>query len=344
MASNRTGPGASQDATAADAREGPFPRPNLFIIGAPKSGTTSLWEYLAGHPDVYMSPVKEPAYFSPDVPAPLDRFPYGAGEQRYLRLFAGATTERWRGEASTYYLFSRKAPGYIHQFEPNARIVAVLRNPVDAMHAFHSQLFEHGHEPIPDFDAALAADLAPDFGGHGRQAMVERFGTYRARGRYAEQLAPWLETFPGAQSKIFIFDDLVADTPGVLRQLLDFLDVDADYLPPSLDARNKSHQVRTLSVRLMRSAPARWLRHAILPHVVGEGRAASLGRRFKQSRLVRTEKERPPLTAQLRARLEEEFAPDVERLSAMLDRDLLGEWCGPGRQAIAGRPLVEAGR
>ncbi len=304
-------------------------RPNLFIIGAPKSGTTSLYEFLAGHPDVWMSPVKEPAYFSPDAPSPRNRYPYGEGLPAYLALFEGATTEKLRGEASTYYLFSRQAPGLIREFEPAARIVAILRNPVGMMAALHSQRLEHGDERIPEFEKALAADLIEGYGGQERAATVRRAGSYRARARYAEQLAPWLETFGRAQCHVMIFDDFVADTAGELRRLLQFLEVDPDYRPESLAARNKSHRMRGGVIGgAMRSSPARWLRHSLLPAVIGRDRAARLGRRFKQSRVVRSESDRPELTPGLRARLEDELAPDVRRLSEMLGRDLLSEWFG----------------
>ena len=285
-----------------------------------------------------MSPVKEPAYFSPDVQSPRNRYPYGSGLKSYLALFDGAEGERWLGEASTYYLFSRQAPGLIRDFQSDSRIVAILRNPAEMIHALHSQRLEHGVEPIADFERALAADLLDDYGGSERRATVERAGTYRARGRYAEQLAPWLETFGHDQCHIMIFEDFVSDTARALRGLMVFLGVDPDFPATSLEARNASHRMRGGAVaRTMRSAPAQWIRHSALPAVMGRDRAARIGRRFKHSRAVRIESKRQPLSPELSARLENDFAPDVARLSEMLGRDLLSQWFG-GRIASSVEP------
>src|SRR6187551_2293912 len=134
-------------------------RPDLFIIGAPKSGTTSLYEYLEGHPEVFMSPVKEPGYFSGDVNREhRRRFSYPADEAKYLALFADARDEKRLGEASTRYILSPAAAAQVKDFQPDARIVAILRNPVEMIHSLHGELVSTGDEDITDFAEALAAD------------------------------------------------------------------------------------------------------------------------------------------------------------------------------------------
>lgn len=303
-------------------------RPDLFIIGAPKSGTSSLYEYLRDHPQVFMSPVKEPAYFSPDVPSPRNRYPHGDLES-YLSLFAGAKDEKRVGEASTYYLYSRLAPELIREFQPGARIVAILRNPVDMAYAMHGHRLEHGAETIDDFAAALAADMRDDAGGPERKKVIERAGTYLDRARYAEQLARWLTVFPREQCHVIIFDDFTADTPAAFRRLLEFLDVDPGFRPASFEARNASHRLRGgIVTTFMRSRLAGYLRHGLLPQVIGRDGSARLGRQVKHSRLVRSTGRRAPLDPGLRKQLEEELASDVARLGEMLGRDLLSEWFG----------------
>ena len=127
-------------------------RPDFFIVGAPKAGTTSLYDWLAGHPQLYMSPVKEPMYFCPDVQGGLRRlYAHPADEQRYLELFADARPAQSAGEASTRYLVSRMAPGLVHDFTPDARAIAMLRNPVDLVHALHNERVSLGAEPILRF-------------------------------------------------------------------------------------------------------------------------------------------------------------------------------------------------
>src|SRR3954453_4619773 len=101
-------------------------RPDFFIVGAPKSGTTSLYDWLDGHSQVYMSPVKEPFYFCGDVQGGLRRlYSYPADEVRYLELFADARTDQMSGEASTRYLVSYEAAGLVAAFQPMARAIAM---------------------------------------------------------------------------------------------------------------------------------------------------------------------------------------------------------------------------
>jgi hypothetical protein len=314
----------------------PHRKPNLFVIGAAKSGTTSLSEYLRGHPQIYMSPLKEPAFFAPDVPSPYNTGPHRFDLERYLGLYDGATNETRLGEASTHYLFSREAPKLVHQLQPEAWIVAVLRNPPDMAHAMHGQRVTNGSEPILDFEQALAADASPDGGGPERLAMIRSSGTYRQRASYAEQLERWLAVFPRERFHIMLFDDLVADTAGEFRKLLQFLEVDPDYRP-SFDVRNASYRWTSGWTSLISSGPVRWVRHEVLPNVLGEDGTARVVRAInRRARVFRRSTPRSPLTADVRRRLEADFTDDVTRLGEILNRDLLSMWFGrPARPADA---------
>ena len=306
----------------------PHRKPNLFVIGAAKSGTTSLSEYLRGHPQIYISPLKEPAFFAPDVPSPYNTGPHRFDMERYLGLFDGATTETRIGEASTHYLFSREAPKSIHELQPESWIVAVLRNPPDMAHAMHGQRVTNGSEPILDFEDALAADASPDGGGPERLAMIRTSGTYRERASYAQQLERWLAVFPRDRLHIMLFDDLVADTPTEFRKLLEFLDVDPTYRP-TFDVRNASYRWASGWKALISSEPVRWTRHELLPKLLGEDGTARVARAInRRARIFRRSTPRPALSPEVRRRLEADFTDDVTRLSAILDRDLVSLWFG----------------
>jgi hypothetical protein len=109
-----------------------MPYPNFFIVGAPKSGTTALHTYLGMHPEVFMGP-KEAHFFAPDVRIePLD-------SDKYFEGFVGAEGKACIGEASVFYLYPEKAAAAIHEFNPNAKIIVMLRNPVDLLYSLHSQ-------------------------------------------------------------------------------------------------------------------------------------------------------------------------------------------------------------
>ena len=130
-------------------------RPDFFIVGAPKSGTTALYEYLRQHPQVFMSDPKEPNYFGADVER--RRTPRISLDE-YLGYFAGAGDAKRAGEASVRYLHSRTAAQEIAEFAPQGQAIIMLRDPVEMMHAMHGELVYIGAEDIPDFADALAAE------------------------------------------------------------------------------------------------------------------------------------------------------------------------------------------
>ena len=128
-------------------------RPNLFIVGAGKSGTTALYEYLNQHPAIFMSPVKEPHYFASDfyVKQSTSTFSRFTDEHAYLRLFENAADEVWLGEASPSYLPSTVAASEIYKFNPASRIIIMLRNPIEAIYAAYHQFRFGLTEPLPTF-------------------------------------------------------------------------------------------------------------------------------------------------------------------------------------------------
>ena len=303
-------------------------RPNLFLIGAPKSGTTSLYEYLNGHPDIYMSQHKEPFYFSPDIRGgPRENYRYGADEARYLALFDEARDERWIGEASTRYVYSRQAPELVKAFSPDARIVLMLRNPIDMIHAMHNERVAQGEETVTDFEGALALDDERLAGRSLPPGSNELGATYRPRGRFGEQLERWLQHFDRSAVHVIVFEEFAADTPGAFRRVLEFLEIDADYQPPSFAVHNPSHKPRGGVIRRLVSSPiGQFAAHRLLPTLLGQARTARLVRSFRHSRLVRKPNPRPQVPLELRAQLELDFAEDVALLSRLLGRDMSSFW------------------
>ena len=302
-------------------------RPDLFIVGAPKSGTTSLYEYLAGHPAVFMSPVKEPLYFCPDVGTlHRRRLAYPADEAAYLALFADAQTEARLGEASTRYLASHMAPQLIATFAPRPYIVAMLRNPVDMVHALHNERVSQGHEEITDFEQALAADAARQVAERGQDTRHPVPASYRESGRYAEQLERWFSAIGRDRVHVIVFDDFAADTGAELSRLFEFLEIDPTYRPASLAPRNVSHRQRAGVRRVVDSRAGEWLTEVLLPRLIGTNARARLALKFRQSRLNRRRATRTAMPEHVRLQLEDEFRPQIERLSELLDRDFVALW------------------
>lgn len=303
-------------------------RPDLFIIGAAKCGTTSLYEYLRGHPDVFMSPSKEPRYFAPDLDSGSGhKLRFGKDLDRYLALFEEAGNEIRLGEASVRYIYSQEAPRLIKEFQPDARIVAMIRNPVDTIYSMHNQRVSEGTEEITDFEQALAAE-EDRLAGRGLPAgAVPGLSVYRPRARFGEQLPRWFETFGHEQVHVIVFEDMVRDPAAVFRRLLEFLDVDPEYQPESFAAYNRSHAPRSHLLRsLTKARVPQWLVWELLPRLVGDRRTRGMVRAFRHSGLNRRAAPRPPLAPGLRRQLEDEFAPDVARLGELLGRDLAALW------------------
>jgi hypothetical protein len=303
-------------------------RPDLFIIGAAKCGTTSVYEWLKGHPEVFMSPAKEPRYFAPDLHSDHGHdLLYGRDRELYRRLFDGATNEKRLGEASVRYIYSRESPRLLRDFQPEPYIVAMIRDPVDAIYSMHHQRVSEGTEEINDFEEALAAENERRQRPRLTNELPPALTLYRDRGRFGEQLARWFDVFERERIHVIVFEDMIRDPAAEFRRLLQFIEVDPGYQPASFAAYNVSHAPRSRMLRdlLNVRAPRAALR-AVLSQPT---------RDFLRQRLIRPVRRAnrrpfkyPPMSAGLRARLEREFEPDVRLTSELLGRDLMALWFG----------------
>jgi hypothetical protein len=291
-------------------------RPDFFIVGFPKCGTTSLYEYLKGHPDIFMSPAKEPRYFSDPTDGLGHRHDliYPDDEQRYLSLYSDARDQRRLGEATTTYVYSADAAQRIREFRPDARVIAMVRDPIAMIQSFHSQLVDDGHESVKEFIEAIG----PGPVGR-RQFYVDSAG-------YARHLPRWFNAFGRERVLVIVMEDMAQDPAGTFSRVLEFLDVDSGYRPDFV-AFNRRHSTRfPLLRRALRSPVPTWLLRRALPAVVGEARVRRVVRRLRHSAIGRTEAQRTPLSSNVRAELQRELAPDVAALSEMLQRDLVSRW------------------
>jgi hypothetical protein len=290
-------------------------RPDLFIVGAFKAGTTSLYEYLRAHPQVFMSVPKEPTYFGADLSARYRRMT----EDEYLALFRGARPDQRAGEATPWYLYSTQAAAEIKAFEPAARIIIMLRNPVDVMFSQHGQLLFNQREDLTDFGAAL--DAEPDRIA-GRRippgAIRPESLFYRRSVRFPEQVRRYLDVFGRDGIHFVVFDDLVADAACVYRSTLEFLGVDPTH---ALDRTvyNANRGVRSGAMQRAIFAPPPALRG-----LFGRLRRFALLHRVRDALVSANSRpaEREKMDPALRAALTAEFAPQVAELGELIGRDL----------------------
>ncbi len=238
--------------------------PNFFVIGAPRSGTTSLYEYLNSHPDVYMSPKKEPDFFSYSALGkahPLDSEP---GERsladdaatdagladdfaKYESLFAKAADQRRVGEASAIYLGDPLAAWHLKSYRPDAKFIIVLRDPAERAfsHFVHAKRIYAEHSPQSaaddrtvddEFERVIEVALTD---GMPHELVTEQEIWIRA-GYYHAHLTRWYELFDRDRFKLFLFEDLAADPHLLMKEVFGHLDIDDSFELPTTEAFNAS--------------------------------------------------------------------------------------------------------
>jgi hypothetical protein len=294
--------------------------PTYVVLGAAKAGTTALHHYLGQHPDVYASPRKETNFFCywQDRSDYYEPFPQSGLErittsEQYLSLFAGASGQRALGEASPWYLFHPEAPHRLHSFLPDARLLVILRDPVERAYANFGHNVRDGKEPYPidDFEGALDDERTRlDAGWH---PLVF---AYRDMGFYAAQLKRYLAHFPREQVEILLFDDFTRDPQQVVSRAFSFVGVDPDI---SINT--------SLRLNVTGLPRRRWIHDMIranssLKRLVGAVIPAAQRRRLKAGLLQSNLAPLPPLPPTTAARLREVYREDTLQLQELLDRNL----------------------
>jgi hypothetical protein len=293
--------------------------PNFLIIGAGKSGTTSLYHYLKQHPEVYMSPVKEPKFFALEGKT-LDFC--GPGDDvhmnrksitdigAYRALFRGVTNEKAVGEASTLYLYSPEAPVRIKHHIPHARLIAILRNPVDRAYSSFIQRVQKGDEPLSDFVQALQQEENRVRNNWAPRWQVKRIGFYHVH------LMRYYDIFERNQIKVFLYEDLKGDPVGVAQSAYRFLGVEDSFVPDVSLVHNPSGipKSEALQMLLKKPNPLR----SVLKLVVPEGLRPRLTAYLENRNIVRA----PPLEVDVRRELVESYRADILKLEKLIGRDL----------------------
>ena len=289
--------------------------PNFIVIGAGRSGTTSLQVHLAAHPQVYVCR-KSPNYFvSGDDPPPWETPVARAmmrhwvrDRDRYLALFDGATSEIAVGEVSPVYLQSVSAPRRIHEMCPDARIVAILRHPVDRAYTHFLGRQRDGIEPAGTFAERVEAELS------GPLPDNVAFGSYLGCGRYHHFLRGYFDRFPKERIRVYLFDDFRESPRRVLSDLFGFLGVAPGFESDVSRRLNRSGRIENPVLRAIWTGTV-GVRTRLRSHLPESVRAA-VGARFL-GRL-----ETPRLNPALRARLLVVFREDIGELERLIGRDL----------------------
>ncbi len=279
--------------------------PDFFIVGAAKAGTTSLFDSLAEHPQVFTPRVKEPHHFSTVAPPPERRafFPSIRDEQEYLALFAAARADQVVGEASTSYIWDPATAARIHAVAPGARIIAMLRDPVERAWSHYLNDVREGFE-TRSFSDAIEQDVSDSDGLWGDASLYVQLGFY------TDQLRRYLETFP--DTLVLFFEEFVRDVPGHLDRTCDFIGV-TRFDDAAAAARTSNEYARPrnrLARATLGSGLVREVARAVAPQKL---------RTFLRGQLQKKEP-KPQMPADARTRLEGLYAGEAESLHALLGR------------------------
>lgn len=296
--------------------------PNLFLVGAAKCGTTAMARYLGQHPEIFFSNPKEPIFFGRD----LDHAWRLKDLDSYLDLFAGAEDARCVGEGTVWYLYSRCAAEEIKAFSPHAKIIVMLRNPIDAIYSLHGQFLFSGNEDRASFERALAAEPLRRRGrAIPRAAHFPAGLLYSEVTHYSEQIDRFAKVFGRENITFVIFDDFAKAPQECYRKVLEFLDVSTDH-QPDYAVVNSARVIRSMALHrwLIKPPIDIWNPDRLLPpgrlaHGL-QWRAQTLRGRLYDMNLQ--QRRRPAMHEETRARLKRTLAPEVERLSRTVERDL----------------------
>jgi Sulfotransferase family len=305
--------------------------PDFFIAGPLKSGTTALFEMLRLHPQIFMPDSKEPRFFATEMYYRDAPRPGGTPKtlEEYLSWFTEARPDQRVGEASPSYLWSPGAAARIAEVQPDARIIAILREPASLLRSLHLEFVQIYVETETDLRKALALESPRREGKHiPRHTYWPPLLLYSDHVRYVEQLRRYHAHFPREQVLVLIYDDFRADNAGTLRRVLRFLGVD-DSVP--LELRDANPTVGLRSQRVHEALHAVSVGHGPLSRAIKESIKAVTPRRLRRGLWLGVERRflytaPPEVDERLVAELRSRFKPEVVALSDYLDRDLVTLW------------------
>lgn len=300
-------------------------RPNAFIVGAPRCGTTAMFSLLGQHPDVSVSDVKEPYYFCTDFHEESDRhhgrrmrFPVRT-EADYLALFRGPTRPVVL-EATPAYLRSREAPASIHAFDPDARILVMVREPIELLRSLHAKMLSRGQEVLKNFREAIEAESDRRTGLRLPTGLFWPSSLYYSEWiAFAEQIERYRAVFGAGRVKVVVHDDFERNNASTYGEVVRFLGLDASFQPTP--ERTNTH--RTVRFPALTRSLA-WAGDLPVKYVLSERVRRQFGQVFRRVYLKPVI--RAPLDPVVRRELMSRFRPEVERLSAVLQRDLVSLW------------------
>jgi len=286
--------------------------PEFFIVGAPKCGTTTLYNWLKEHPDLFLPQQKEPHYFAQNL---SDRYCRIRDKESYLDLFSPASDGQKCGEASVLYCFFDKSIGSILKFNPKAKIIYMLRNPVNVVPSYHAQLqvnLEENQKNIEkSWDLQAERKAGQNLPKTSQDPYLLQYLKVCATGSHLQNI---INLVPQKQRMVIFLDDLASDPEKIYHQVLEFLEVENHGRTDFLKANESAGIQFTFLQKILTSQsifikPIRKVARKILP------------RHFLLN-FNRRKKDRDPLQSEFKKKLLKAFADDISLTEKLTKRNL----------------------
>lgn len=283
-------------------------KPNFFIVGAPKAGSTSLYYYLEQHPEIYMSPIKETNFFSREEINASNLFYKRKNEwtiEEYENQFKGVTLEKAIGEASVSYLFYPGVPQKIKAYNPNSKIIILLRNPFDRgfSHYLMDKRVGFTNLEFEDIVYKREVDAKMDF----------FYQQYIELGLYYNQVKRYFETFGSDNVKVLYFEDMVKDAKKMVKKVFQFLEVNEEFIP---ETEKKHNEFRAAKNPLLAKLYAQKKLRKRAKELVG----TKVEDLIKQ--IFFSGDNKPVLPSHLKDELTQIYRPDILKTGELLGKDL----------------------
>ena len=303
-------------------------KPNLFIVGQPKSGTTALHQFLGQHSQIFMSRIKEPHFFCQDFHQESDQY-YGKHlffdfreENAYLQLFANVNAEKIVGESSVNYLYSQVAAEKIHQFNPNAKIIIILREPAKFLYSLHSHYVKFTEENEPCFLTALALETKrKQEKSTSPRVISPSYLYYSQRVQYFQQVKRYYDVFPPDQIKVVIFEEFKSENERIYREILEFLGVDYRFTP-EYEAVNINKEVKFQAINNLVNNPfIKNISKNLFSQEFNEFIRDNLVEKFLWHQAPKA-----TMPEEIETKLRQQYQPQVVQISELLGIDLVAKW------------------
>ena len=303
-------------------------KPNLFIVGQPKSGTTALHQFLGQHPEIYMSSIKEPHFFCSDFHLESDRA-YGKqrffdfrSESSYLQLFAKANGVKIAGESSTNYLYSHVTAEKIHNFNPDAKIIIILREPAKYLYSLHSHYVKFTEENEADFLTALALESERQQEKvNSPRVTSPSYLYYSQRVRYYQQVKRYSDRFKPEQIKVIVFEEFKSANERIYGEILEFLGVDPGFVP-EYGAVNVNKEVKFQAINNLVNSPlVKNISKNLLSQEFNEFVRDNIVEKFLWHQAPKSS-----MPEDIKIELMQKFQSEVTQVSELVNIDLVSKW------------------